>query len=260
MPRAPRNQPCHQAYVLWLVREGIAHTWAELCAHFGLNSRVLYTGEGMLLDSIQTLEAAGLLQAADGFRAAFENILSRGDITLDVTPALTSLQNALGISLRDLAMSDPAQRLLVTPILTQTFSSRYKSDILVLMPFDAAMRPIYDDHITSLAKRLNKSVSRADDFFTSERIMEEIWTALINTSIVIADCTARNPNVFYEIGLAHAIGKPTVLITQTAQDVPFDLRHRRYIEYSYTPRGMKDFEARLEQTIRRIWDDNGDAA
>jgi hypothetical protein len=240
------------------VREGIARTWDELCSHFGLNSQELYTGENMLLDSIQRLEAAGLLQAVDGSRAAVENVLSRRDVSLGVTPALTSLQNVLRISLRDLAMSDPAQRLLITPALSRTFSSRYTSDILVLMPFDEAMRPIYDDHIASVAQRLNKSVARADDFFTSEQIMTEIWTALVNTALVIGDCTGRNPNVFYELGLAHAIGKPTVLITQSAQDVPFDLRHRRYIEYSYTPRGMKEFEARLEQTVQGILDDHDD--
>jgi hypothetical protein len=52
--------------------------------------------------SIQRLEAAGLLQAVDGSRAAVENVLSRRDVSLGVTPALTSLQNVLRISLRDL--------------------------------------------------------------------------------------------------------------------------------------------------------------
>jgi hypothetical protein len=111
------------------------------------------------------------------------------------------------------------------------------------------LRAIYDDHIVSVAQRLKKSVARADDFFTSGQIINEIWTALLATKIVIADCTGRNPNAFYELGLADAVGKPTVLITQSAQDAPFDLRHRRFLEYSYTPRGMREFETRLEQTV-----------
>ena len=171
-------------------------------------------------------------------------------VVFSVTPLLAQIQNALKLSITDLAKSDPAQRLLVTPILSQTFSSRYKSDILVLMPFAEGMKPVYEDHMKAVAAKLGMSIARADDFFTSERIMDEVWTALINTKILVADCTGRNPNVFYEIGLAHAIGKPTVLITQNGNDVPFDLRHRRYIEYAYTPRGMKAFEETLERTIK----------
>jgi len=67
---------------------------------------------------------------------------------------------------------------------------------------------------------------------------------------VIADCTGRNPNVFYEIGLAHASGKPVILITQNSDDVPFDIRHLRYIQYDYTPRGMRVFEKRLVDTLK----------
>ena len=63
---------------------------------------------------------------------------------------------------------------------------------------------------------------------------------------VIADCTTRNPNVFYEIGMAQTVGKPVLLITQDESDVPFDLRHLRYIKYAYTPPGMAAFEANFE--------------
>ena len=59
-------------------------------------------------------------------------------------------------------------------------------------------------------------------------------------------------NVFYEIGLAHAIGVPVILITRSSDDVPFDLRQRRYIHYEFTPRGMKAFEEALKKTIETI--------
>jgi nucleoside 2-deoxyribosyltransferase len=151
-------------------------------------------------------------------------------------------------------MSDPAQRLLVTPILSQTFSSRYKSDILVLMPFKDELKPVFEDHMKAVAQNRGMTIARADDFFTSERIMDEIWTAMVHAKIILADCTGRNPNVFYEIGLAHAIGKPTILVTQNDDDIPFDLRHRRYIKYNYTPREMKAFEESLTLTLRSILD------
>jgi hypothetical protein len=55
--------------------------------------------------------------------------------------------------------------------------------------------------------------------------------------------------VFYEIGMAHTVGKPVILTTQNETDVPFDLRSIRYIHYRYTPPGMKEFEERLAKTI-----------
>lgn len=246
------REPYHQAYVLWLIREGMARTWNELCAHFCLDACGRATGQAMLLDALQSLAKAQLIAAEGGCLDSFSTVEACGDAPLSVTDLLARIQNALKLSLKDLARSDPAQRLLVTPLLSRTFASRYQSDILVLMPFAEEMRPVYEDHMKAVARNLGMSIARADDFFTSERIMDEIWTAMVNARIVLADCTGRNANVFYEIGLAHAIGKPTILIAQTGEDVPFDLRHRRYIEYAYTPRGMKEFEERLARTIETI--------
>jgi hypothetical protein len=169
-----------------------------------------------------------------------------------VTPLTQNVLHALGISLTDLAKSDPTQRLIITPVPRKLHSTKYESDILVFMPFSPDLTPVYEDHLKAVAQKLEKSIARADDFFTNDQVVNEIWTALVSTKLVIADCTHRNPNVFYEIGLAHAIGKPTILMTQDSEDVPFDLRHRRYLKYELTPRGMKSFEESLEKTIATI--------
>jgi hypothetical protein len=66
---------------------------------------------------------------------------------------------------------------------------------------------------------------------------------------LIADCTGRNPNVFYEIGIAHTVGRKVILISQHADDMPFDLAHIRRIAYEYTPRGMAAFEETLRKTL-----------
>lgn len=125
-------------------------------------------------------------------------------------------------------------------------------DVFVLMPFAEELRPVYEDHIKGVTKRLKLEVARSDDFFTNGSIMADIWSAINHAALVIADCTGRNPNVFYEIGLAHAIGKSTVLITQSIDDIPFDLRHLRTIIYQFNPRGMKQFEKTLEKTIKAL--------
>jgi hypothetical protein len=129
---------------------------------------------------------------------------------------------------------------------------KYTYDLFVLMPFKKELTPIYEDHIKKVADTLNLSSARADDFFSQNPIISEIWSAIVQAKILIADCTDKNPNVFYEIGIAHAIDKPVILITQNENDVPFDLRHRRYIPYTFTPRGMEEFEKILSSTIYEV--------
>src|SRR4051794_30347667 len=72
---------------------------------------------------------------------------------------------------------------------------------------------------------------RIDQIETSDLLVSTIWSAIRDSGAIVADLTGKNPNVFYELGLAHALGKPTILITQSIDDVPFDLRHSRIIRY-----------------------------
>jgi hypothetical protein len=72
---------------------------------------------------------------------------------------------------------------------------------------------------------------RADDLYRPSAIVQDIWTAVKSSRVMLADLTDKNPNVFYELGLAHAVDKPVVLISQSMEDVPFDLRALRVITY-----------------------------
>ena len=117
------------------------------------------------------------------------------------------------------------------------------------MPFAAEFRPVYDDHLKAVATRLGVSIERADDFFAAGSVVLDVWNAIAHARLLIADCTGRNPNVFYELGVAHTLGKPVVLIAQNVDDMPFDVRHMRTIAYEFTPRGMQSFETVLEKTL-----------
>ncbi len=90
--------------------------------------------------------------------------------------------------------------------------------------------------------------------FGSNVIMEDIQDAISTSQIIIADLTGANANVFYEIGMAHAMEKPVLLLTQSTEYVPFDLRHRRLLIYNYSPRGCKPLETHLEQHVRAMVD------
>lgn len=72
---------------------------------------------------------------------------------------------------------------------------------------------------------------RSDDLSRSSTIINDIWNFTKDAAIVLADLTEENPNVFYELGLAHALGKPVVLIASSIEEVPFDLRSLRVLIY-----------------------------
>jgi hypothetical protein len=121
----------------------------------------------------------------------------------------------------------------------------------VIMPFgaDANVQEVYRDVVIPVAESLGLRVTRADDIFGHREIIRDIWRAIGAARVVIADVTGRNANVFYELGMAHAIGKDAIMLAQRREDVPFDVTHLRYILYEYTPRGVKKLEESLRRTL-----------
>lgn len=134
---------------------------------------------------------------------------------------------------------------------------QYKNDIFMIMPFRDEFESIYRHFIVRIVKSLNLSIKRGDDFFSAHNksIIDEIWSAIYASKIIIADCTGRNPNVFYEIGIAHALGKPTILITQNIDDVPFDVQSRRLIKYQNNAAGLLELETQLNKSIQILLDE-----
>ncbi|MFM0005747.1 hypothetical protein PQR57_32695 [Paraburkholderia dipogonis] len=72
---------------------------------------------------------------------------------------------------------------------------------------------------------------RGDSLYRPTTIVDDIWQGIREAKLLIAELTDRNPNVFYELGLAHAISKPVILISKSIEDVPFDLRSIRVLVY-----------------------------
>lgn len=123
------------------------------------------------------------------------------------------------------------------------------SDIFVIMPFLEQLKEVYEQAILPTAKKVKMTCRRGDDFFSSDRIMDEVWAAIYHSKVCIADCTGRNPNVFYELGIAHTLGRPSILIAHKIEEIPFDIRDRRIIIYDDTPEGMTELGNALEKTI-----------
>lgn len=201
----------------------------------------------LALKEVTTLVQWGLAEVRQGskiWRLDRLQALTRFDLPddLSVRPAqrTAEIEQAFGVSLEV-----DSTAVLGVP------KTQPPLDLFVVMPFAREMQPVFE-RIQALAQGLGLSVKRGDDFFTPRPVMEDVWAALHVARMIVADCTGRNPNVFYEIGLAHAIGRHTILISRAIDDVPFDLRHLRVILYEPTSPGLDNLAANLEKAIRGL--------
>jgi hypothetical protein len=237
--------------ILIFVRDRRTVTWAELCDFFGCSengdtaSNYMRHEIGHMIASKNILKSSNLSKSG-GFD---------GSTSFSLTHEFERFLAHLGISLRNLADEKHRELIKVLPFFGVPKKMVSSVDVFMLMPFSESLMPIYRDHIKPKIESLNIKISRADDFFNTDHIMKDIWTALYHSKFCIADCTGKNPNVFYEMGIAHTLGKPIILITQNIDDVPFDLRSVRYISYQYTPPGMKTFEENLYKTALGVLND-----
>jgi hypothetical protein len=121
-----------------------------------------------------------------------------------------------------------------------------KDSCFTIMPFGGW----FDDYYAAVYKPAIEDAGltpcRADDLYRPSAIVHDIWAYTRAAKLILADLTGKNPNVFYELGLGHAIAKPAILVVETMADVPFDLRALRVIEYN---KNSPDWGATLKSKI-----------
>jgi hypothetical protein len=125
----------------------------------------------------------------------------------------------------------------------------------VLMPFAAAFQQVYDTIQQTLeGDEVNFHCARADELFGGGHIIEDILRCIGEAEIVVADVTGKNPNVFYELGIAHMVKdlEKVLILTQTMDDVPFDLRPFRCITYEHSQVGLRQLQTALLQHVKHI--------
>lgn len=106
--------------------------------------------------------------------------------------------------------------------------------------------------IQQVAENNFMTARRADSIWEHHEIIQDIVALIDRSAVIVCDCTGRNANVFYEIGIAHALGKEVILITQSADDIPFDLAHLRNIRYLNNGEGIERLKADLNSRIITI--------
>ncbi len=122
-----------------------------------------------------------------------------------------------------------------------------------IMPFhDDVIQEVYTEYTKPTIEEAGIKCIRGDDIFSTSSIMEDIFAAICRANVIIGEFTGRNPNVLYEAGIAHTLGKPLIGITQNIEDVPFDLRSIRHIVYKTTPSGLKQFKEALKNTLSAV--------
>jgi hypothetical protein len=119
----------------------------------------------------------------------------------------------------------------------------------VMMPFRPNFDVLYNAIIKPTITEMGIKCKRGDDFYGTNTHIDDIWEYIQKSRIIIADLTGQYPNVLYELGLCHAINKEVILITQSGDDIPFDLRHLKYIEYINTQRGRLKLRDDLNKTL-----------
>ena len=117
----------------------------------------------------------------------------------------------------------------------------------VLMPFGDNFDSVYEVIIKATLEEANFQVSRADDLESNQNILKDVMDGISNADVIVADLTGLNANVFYELGVAHAFNKPFLMITQSIDDVPFDLKSYRLMQYSTDISGFNEIRGKMRE-------------
>lgn len=128
-----------------------------------------------------------------------------------------------------------------------------KPKAFVVMQFSEEFNALYTDVIKPTCEKFNLRAIRADDTYESGLLINDISRSIKEASVIIADITTDNPNVFYEVGYAHALKKETILLSDRTRDkLPFDVSGFRTLFYDNTIGGKSVVEARLTAHLENI--------
>lgn len=224
------NLEITRAYLLQLIRDGEIKSMKDIRTRWGL-------------DALAGTENAQIERDLNHWLTDFKRarLIRWTADSIAPTELIEAVQKALDFSLTDLSQE---------PFFGKPRRLPKAFDVFMVMPFSPDLESVYRCHIKKIVNRLGLTIKRGDDFFTTRSIINNIRDAIHSCKLVIADCTHRNPNVFYEIGIAHAIGRPVILMVSKQEDIPFDIAYVRTIIYDPTPAGMPVFERELEATIQ----------
>lgn len=200
----------------------------------GKSVRHIFTHE------LQRLIASGVIEAMRT-EPLGEQGAQRAMTRYRLSEAFHNIQSAIGFSVSEHLLRDGGS-LVVRPVFGAPHTRPI--DVFAVMPFRGDLDGVYAA-ICAASKALKLTPARGDDVFGSAQVVHDVWSNICSAKAVVCDCTGKNANVFYELGVAHSVGRPVTLIAQNSADIPFDLRHWRYLIYENTPAGLKKLKMNL---------------
>jgi len=129
-------------------------------------------------------------------------------------------------------------------------ANRAKKRVFVIMPFTKEMDDVFVLGISWVAKRLDAVAQRSTDFMHNGDVIAEVKRAIREYDVIIGDTTGGNPNVCYEVGFAHALDRPTVLVCREGEKLPFDIQGMSHILYANILELRENLEPRLRAALR----------
>jgi len=134
---------------------------------------------------------------------------------------------------------------------------REKPKVFVVMQFSSPYDELYEDVIKEICNEFNLEVLRGDETFGPGLILSDITKQISESKIIIAEISPANPNVFYEVGYAHALNKPTILIADRATKLPFDVSPFRTLFYENSIAGKRKIENGFRKHIEAVLSEKG---
>ena len=122
----------------------------------------------------------------------------------------------------------------------------------VLMEFQPPYTDIYDHLIKPTVEGEGVRCLKSDDIFTTSSVIEDIWANINKAALIIAEISSNNPNVMYELGICHTVGKNVMMITQYPDKIPFNFRHMRCYPYKNDIPGSDELKRNIKSVIQHI--------
>lgn len=116
-----------------------------------------------------------------------------------------------------------------------------EKQVFVLTPFNNQYRGDFEA-IREVCQKLNLRCVRGDEEYLNNDIFPHILKQIVKSRLIIANITGRNPNVMYELGVAHTLDKPIIIIARNFADIPFDLNNKRIVIYENEKELMEKME------------------
>ena len=133
-----------------------------------------------------------------------------------------------------------------------------RASCFIVMPFSQEWSADVHRILAGACEAAGVRAVRGDDLFSPTDILEDTWQSINAADFVIADITGRNPNVLYELGIAHTLAKPVLILSKEAADIPIDLATRRVILYGQKADAWREDLARMiQEAIAKVVEDYG---